>query len=82
MKCMKRKDSYKDKTQIYMRQELQRRHTGLTLQNFTWIWSKFIVYTGSIYKSWNHGRAINEKKKKTLDTTEVLAKSIYMYVIY
>lgn len=55
-------------------------NTGLTLQNFTWIWSKFIVYTGYIYKIWNQGRAKTEKQ--TLDTTEVLAKSIYRYVIY
>lgn len=56
--------------------------TGLTLQNFTWIWSKFIVYTGHIYKIWNQRRGKKQKKKQTLDTTEVLAKSIYRYVIY
>lgn len=57
----------------------------LTLQNFTWIWSKFIVYTGFIYKSRNHGRAKKKKKKREktpLDTAEVLAKSIYRYVFF
>lgn len=46
-----------------------------TLQNFTWIWSKFIVYTGYIYKSWNW-----KEKKKTLHTTEIIPKSIYRYI--
>lgn len=27
----------------------------VTLQNFTWTWSKFIVYTVYIYKMWNKG---------------------------
>lgn len=40
-------------------------NTGSTLQNFTWIWSKFIVYTGYIYKIWNQGRAIKQKKTNT-----------------
>lgn len=53
---------------------------ALTLQNFTWISSKFIVYTGFYLQELNSWKGRN-RKKQTLDTTEVLAKSIYRYVI-
>lgn len=35
--------------------------SDLTLQNFTWIWSKFIVYTEYIYKNLKSEKGKTEK---------------------
>lgn len=62
-RCVKQQQCYHNNIGHHRQMRKAKDNTDSTLQNFTWIWSKFIVYTGYIYKSWNHGRAKTEKNK-------------------